>query len=254
MANNQGKFIWYELMTPDSKGGAAFYCDVVGWNAQNAGMPGVDYTLLNVGSTPVAGLMDLAALGGAGQPGWLGYVAVDDVDATARRAGELGGRVFQPPTDIPNVGRFAVVADPHGAALGLLKMLNASADSPTPDTPGYPGWRELYAGDLNSAFEFYSKLFGWAKLEAVDLGPMGTYQVFGVGGEAIGGMMNKRPDTPAPTWTYYFNVDGVGAAAERAKLKSGQILFGPHEVPGGSWIVQGIDPQGAMFALISPQA
>jgi uncharacterized protein len=63
--------------------------------------------------------------------------------------------------------------------------------------------------------------------------------------------MTKMPDTPAPFWLYYFNVDAIDAAAGRAKDAGGKVLMGPHQVPGGGWIVQCFDPQGAMFAMVA---
>jgi predicted enzyme related to lactoylglutathione lyase len=80
---------------------------------------------------------------------------------------------------------------------------------------------------------------------------MGTYQVFATGAGPVGGMMTKTADLPAPTWMYYFNVAAMDAAVDRVKAGGGQILMGPHQVPGDQWIVQGLDPQGAMFALLS---
>src|SRR5205085_9119861 len=102
-------------------------------------------------------------------------------------------------------------------------------------------------------FAFYSKLFGWTKADAIDMGPMGTYQLFSTGNGPVGGMMTKTPQTPAPFWLYYFNVSGIDAARERVKTAGGKVINGPMEVPGGSWILQGLDPQGAMFALVGPK-
>ncbi len=254
MPNTHGSFVWYELMTTDAKAGEDFYRDVVGWSAEKAPVPGVEYTLLKADSAPRAGMVTMpAAVCEAGwRPGWMGYVAADDVDATARRVSELGGKVHRGPQDIPGVGRFAIVADPQGAIFALLKWEAPHEDEPaSPGKPGHAGWRELYAGELKSAFDFYSKLFGWSKAEAHDMGPMGIYQLFALGSETIGGMMTKPAQMPVPVWNYYFNVDAASAAAQRAKDKGGEILNGPMEVPGGSWIVQGRDPQGAVFALLS---
>jgi uncharacterized protein len=258
MPNSYGNFVWYELMTSDAKAGEAFYRDVVGWGAQAAGVPGIDYTLLTAGSTPVAGLMSMPAdaCSAGARPGWFGYVGVEDVDAAARKVSELGGRVHRAPSDIPGVGRFAVVADPHGAIFSLFKGQPSQSreEEAAPGTPGHAGWRELYAGDLQRAFDFYSKMFGWSKAESMDMGAMGIYQLFAHDGETIGGMMTKPAQVPAPSWSYYFNVESVGAAAEHVKRKGGEILMGPHQVPGGSWIIQGLDPQKATFALVSPKA
>jgi predicted enzyme related to lactoylglutathione lyase len=241
-------------MTSDAKAGEAFYRDVVGWGAQDAGMPGVDYTLLTVGSTPSAGLMTIPpeACAMGAKPGWIGYVGVESVDAAAAKVKDLGGSVHKAPTDIPGVGRFAVVADPHGATFALFKWeMSKADDKPAPDTPGRTGWHELYAGNLDTAVAFYSTMFGWTKADALDMGPRGTYQSFAHEGVPIGGMMAKPPQVPKPSWTYYFNVDSVSAAVERVKRDGGEILFGPMQVPGGSWIIQGLDPQKAPFALVS---
>jgi uncharacterized protein len=85
----------------------------------------------------------------------------------------------------------------------------------------------------------------------MDMGSMGKYRIFGAEGVAMGGMMDKPEHAPASAWGFYVNVDGLGAAIDRIKAHGGQVLMGPQEVPGGSWIVQALDPQGEAFALVS---
>jgi predicted enzyme related to lactoylglutathione lyase len=255
MSDSHGKFVWYELMTTDPKSAESFYRGVIGWGGKDAGMPDMSYTLLTAGDIPVAGLMEMpqrVAASGA-PPFWTGYVYVHDVDASAAQAKKDGGAIHHAPDDIPGVGRFAVIADPQGAAIALFKTSTAAGPSPAPGTPGHAGWRELYAGDREAAFAFYSKLFGWTKAAHHDMGPMGLYQLFAAGSETIGGMMNKPPQVPAPCWLYYFNVEGIDAAIGRVQAGGGQILNGPMEVPGGSWIAQCADPQGAIFCLVAPR-
>jgi uncharacterized protein len=257
MAKSEGRFVWYELMTTDTQAAKGFYTKVVGWGAQDASMPGMSYTMFTAGETPVSGLMNLpddAKKAGA-PPSWIGYVGVADVDASVKKVERLGGSVHVPPRDIPNIGRFAAVADPQGAALALFKGANPDSTSPAaPSTPGHGGWHELLAGDWEKALPFYSELFGWQKAEAIDMGAMGKYQMFSVGGQPIGGMFNKPAMVPVPFWLYYFNVAGIDAAAERVKAGGGKITNGPMEVPGGNWIVQGTDQQGASFALVGKRA
>ena len=118
-----------------------------------------------------------------------------------------------------------------------------------PETPGRIGWHELLSTDWEKGYAFYNALFGWQKADAMDMGAMGTYQMFSTGGPPVGGMFNKPPMVPATFWLYYFNVGDFDAAVERVKAGGGEILNGPMEVPGGGWIIQGKDPQGAMFAL-----
>src|SRR5262249_36270950 len=227
MANSNGRFVWYELMTTDPAAARAFYSQVVGWRPADAQMPGVDYWLFSAGEQAVAGSMSLpeeARKMGA-PPTWIGYVAVPDVDAAAAQVKAKGGTVYAPPTDIPNVGRFSVVADPQGATLGLLKSANPEQE-PQPAQPGERGrvgWHELYAGNHAAALEFYAGLFGWEKKDAMDMGDMGVYQIFGTADTTLGGMMNKPPELPAPKWNYYLNVGNIDQAVERVKSAGGQI-------------------------------
>ena len=256
MATTPSRFVWYELMTSDPAAARAFYTQVVGWQATDSGMPGMDYTLLSAGPHQVGGLMALPpeACAAGVPPNWSGYLAVDDVDAKAAAVQQAGGQVLRPAADIPGVGRFAVVADPAGAAFCLYKDNNPAAMTPPAlGTPGTVGWHELMAGALVPAWAFYSALFGWTKAEAIDTGPMGIYQLFGAGDAPIGGMMTKPAEMPAAAWLYYFNVDAIDAAAGRLQAAGGRVINGPMEVPGGSWIVQAMDPQGAMFALVAPK-
>ena len=250
----QGKFFWYDIMTTDTEASQKFYGDVIGWGAQDSGMPGMEYTLLTVNGLPVAGLMPIpedARLAGVA-PSWTGYIAVDDVDRAAARLQQEGGKVHRAPTDVPGVMRFCVVADPQGAGFIIAKDL---ADETAPElpegTPGTVGWRELYALEWKTAFDFYAKMFGWTKGEAIDTGPMGTYQLFASGDAPVGGMMTKPDTVPMPYWGYYFNVEGIDTAATRVTARGGKILNGPMQVPGGPWIVQCVDPQGALFNLVA---
>lgn len=255
MHENQQAFVWYELMTTDTEGAKSFYADVFGWNIQDSGLPDMSYAILSAGSDMVSGMMplpeDARAMGA--RPGWLGYIGVDDVDACTSQIGEMGGTVHRAPQDIPNVGRFAVVADPHGAAFIVFRPQQGSGDAGMSSfgQPGHVGWHELHAGDGPQAFDFYSMLFGWKRGEALDMGPMGVYQIFETRGAAIGAMMTKTAETPMPFWLFYFNVEELDAATARVTRSGGQVVMGPHQVPGGSWIAHCLDPQGAIFAMVS---
>jgi predicted enzyme related to lactoylglutathione lyase len=251
VVNSHGHFAWYELMTTDVEGAKAFYTSVMGWNAHDASLPDRTYVLFTAGEAPVSGMMNLpeTASTAGGKPCWVGYVGVEDADATADRIKRLGGAVHIPPTDIPNISRFSVFADPQTATLALLQSLSPDHGQPAEiGAPGRVSWRELFATDREKALAFYSAVFGWQKAHT-NVSEAGTYQLFSAGGQTIGGMLTKPPMMPVPFWLYYFNIGNVQAAAQRVKACGGQILDGPLEVLGGSWIVQCADPQGAMFAL-----
>jgi predicted enzyme related to lactoylglutathione lyase len=146
-----------------------------------------------------------------------------------------------------------MAADPGRALFYVMKPLpRDDAPRPGPDTAGHVSWHELYSSiGEKEAFAFYSGLFGWETMTEMPMGPMGTYRIFGDGETQWGGMMDKPEQVPASLWSFYVNVESVDAAAERVKAKGGQVIMGPMEVPGGSWVLQGIDPQGAVFALRS---
>ena len=253
MSALHGRFVWHELMTTDTAAARAFYGSVVGWEAQAAPPPNPDYTIFTHAGMPAGGLMTLpeAARKLGARPGWLGYVGVADVDAAVERAQGLGGTVHVAPRDIPEVGRIAIIGDPQQAAVALIAWSKPGPDRlPPAEAPGRVGWNELLATDWETAFGFYSAMFGWRKADAVDMGAMGTYQLFGLDGAPFGGMFNKPPAVPEPFWQYYFTIGDIDAGIGRVTAGGGQVLNGPMEVPGGGWIVQAMDPQGAMFALL----
>jgi predicted enzyme related to lactoylglutathione lyase len=250
MVRRPGRFAWYELMTTDVAAARAFYSNVVGWKARDASTTELAYTLFIAGDDPVSGLMALpeeARRMGA-TPRWMGYVGVDNADATTDRIKRLGGAVYVPPTD-SNIGRISVVADPQTAILALVERLKTGSSEPAElDQPGHVGWHELLAADWAKAFGFYAELFGWQKVDT-ESGPVDAYQLFSAGGQTIGGMFTKRPVEPIPYWLLYFNVGDIDAATERVRRGGGQVFEGPFVVPEGSWIARCIDPQGAIFAL-----
>jgi predicted enzyme related to lactoylglutathione lyase len=259
MTEDHGKYVWYDAMTTDVAAAAAFYKEVIGWETQDSGMPDRTYLLLLKNAIGIGGLMPItpdAAARGA-RPMWMGYIEVDDVDECAGKVKAAAGSILHGPEDIPTVGRFALAGDPHGATFVLFKGMDGQMPAAVaPGTPGHVGWAELHAGDLATAWPFYVGLFGWTMAGEMDMGPMGVYRMFATGrdaqpGEMAGGMMTKTPQMPAPMWLYYFNVDSTEAAIARATGAGAQLLMGPQEVPGGQWIAQFLDPQGAMFAVVS---
>jgi hypothetical protein len=255
MAESQrGKFVWYELLTTDPDAAQGFYKDVIGWKTapyDDAPMP---YTMWMKDETAIGGVMELPedARKRGVPPHWMGYVTVPDVDAAATRAEKLGGRKIMGPDDIPNVGRFAILADPQGAAITAFK----GSQEMTPPEHAEPGpgdfsWHELATTDHEAAFDFYSDLFGWEKQEAMDMpGDAGVYQMYGLDGNMLGGMYNKTGDQPFPPgWLYYITIGDLDKAVGKVKKQGGKIIVEPMEVPGGSRIAVGIDPQGAAFGL-----
>lgn len=251
-----GRFVWYELLTTDTKAAIAFYSEVIGWKPELfPDSTGPEPYTMWVGSQgPLGGVMALPAEAqkmGA-PPHWMAHVEVDDVDATIARIKAKGGTVYVPPTDIPTVGRFSVIADPQGASLSVFAP-KQSMQPHDKSKPGEVSWHELITTDSKAALAFYSEIFGWKVLEEMDMGPAGKYVIYGQGDERYGGMMTKTPEMPMPPcWIYYINVDDLDAAITRATSKGAKTLMGPMDVPGGTRVAQLMDPQSALFALHAP--
>jgi len=252
MFTPKGKFAWYELMTSDTQAAGKFYSDVVGWTTKEIpATGGRAYSTFNIGDVGMAGMLHLT-----GHTAWIGYIVVDDVDAHIEKVVAAGGKLWKPATDVPGMLRFAVMSDPQGAAIAIFTPNSEmpSPQRPAPPTPGTIGWHELYTTDLEAGFGFYNELFGWTKVTNMDMGPMGIYRIFDEGDHkemGDGGMMDKAPNIPVSCWSFYFNVESIGAAVERVKAGGSKVLNGPMQVPGGAWIINGQDPQGAMFSLVS---
>lgn len=251
---NQGRFVWYDLMTTDPDAAIGFYTSLVGWGTREWADGGMSYTMWANRDTPLGGVVPLPpeARANGARPHWLAYVAVADVDRTVERARKLGGEVIHRPTDIPSVGRYAVIKDPQGAAIAIYRSLTEGAGGgPEQPAPGDFCWHELATTDHRAAYEFYAELFGWEKHEAMDMGEAGLYQIYGRSGQRLGGMFDQPCEMPGPpAWLSYITVPDVRTAAGRVAELGGSVVNGPMEVPGGM-IVQCIDPQGAMFALHS---
>lgn len=242
-----GRFVWHELVTTDPAAAQSFYPKVTGWKF-HPWEPHPEYTLCVAKAGPVGGVTQLSetARSAGAKPNWLAYIGTPDIEATIEQAKESGGLVVTHLTSIANGGRYAVLADPHGALFGLY----TSPDATAPGAPkqGDFSWHELATADFRAAFEFYRALFGWQLIEEHDMGDFGIYLVFGLDGVPKGGVYTKPADMPA-SWMNYVAVRDAAKAAKAATAAGGRVINGPMEVPGGDWITQIQDPQGAIFAV-----
>ena len=257
--STHGSHIWYELMTPDPAGAKAFYEAVVpGWSIGERNPGDIDYRMIgrsdggNAGG--VLGMSEDMRAGGA-KPLWLGYIDVNDVDGSIAKIEAKGGKAHMPATDIPDVGRIAMVADPQGNAFYVMApkppsdQTDANSDVFSPDAEQRVSWNELATPDPVAARQFYGDLFGWTSDEFMPMGEHGEYRFFVHQGRTIGAVSGCVQGAPAG-WRYYIRVPSISKAAEAVKTNGGSIAMGPMEVPGDDHIIIGQDPQGAEFALV----
>jgi predicted enzyme related to lactoylglutathione lyase len=259
---SQGNFIWYELITPDPDGSKAFYDAVVGWDIEPAPAGPMDYRMIRRSDGGNAGgvlrLTPEMAQHGA-RPVWLGYLNVDDVDSVASAIEQEGGKIQMPPSDIPDVGRIAMVTDPQGAPFYIMKPIppagdpNAKSDVFSVDQPQHVRWNELSTSDQDGALDFYARHFGIRQEGAMDMGEMGEYRFIFKDELRIGAVMRKPPQMPVSLWSFYFGVDDIDRAADALTKSGGAIHHGPVEIPGGEFTIIASDPQGAAFGIVGPR-
>lgn len=253
-AQKYGRFVWHDLVSTDVPRSLDFYRRVFGWTSKAMEMGGGNvYNVISSDGRDLGGVM---APNQPGQPSaWMGYVSVRNVDAATRAAQGAGGTVLMPPTDIPNVGRFSVIADPLGAVSCPLSL-----DNPQPGDPdarpgiGQVAWDELVTSDPGTVKAFYGKVYGWAVGE-MDMGPMGTYYLFKDGAKDVGGMMKMPASAPPgspPMWLSYVAVADTDRTLAGAVAAGARVGMDAFDVPGVGRLAMFIDPQGAMIALLTP--
>ncbi len=256
----QGNWIWYELLVDDAHAAKGFYEAVVGWSitldAMPMSEPDTAYAMITAEDGQMVGGMltitaEMKAQGARSM--WLGYVSVEDCAATLEAIEKRGGRVLMPATTL-DVGTIAMVMDPWGAPFYIMTPVprpdGARSTAFSPTQTGRCGWNELHTSDQASAVGFYTELFGWSLPGSMDMGGFGTYQFIGKGEAMLGAIMTSPPQSPPPHWNHYFRVVSIPAAKAAVEEHGGQVVHGPMEVPGGDWILLGVDPQGAPFALV----
>lgn len=239
-----GRFVWRELHTSNPEAAKSFYGELFGWTTKAMDMgPLGTYTLLRAGDKDVGGVV-----AHEGAAGWLPYCTVLDVDAAVARAKQLGAKIDVPASEIPGVGRYAVVVDRQGARIAPFTPLPRAAESdPTPSL-GTFCWDELITQDPDAGLRLASALFGFTP-EVKDMGALGTYTVLKRGDERAGGLM-KATDARSPSlWLSHVIVADVDASFAKAKKLKATEMVPPSDIPGIGRFAVVADREGAAIAL-----
>ena len=246
---SHGRFVWHDLIAVDPEGAKSFYTQIAQWGTQR--WDESHYEMWTRDSVPLGGVESLSdrMKSNGVKPHWLPYVCVYDVDETVRLSSTLGARVIVPPKEIASIGCWAVIADPQGAVIGVYEPADETPKRNGEPKVGEFSWHELATGDYKAAADFYRAIFKWETISDYDMGEMGIYHMFGQRGQTYGGMFNRSPDMPPSSWLSYIRVPDVKPVAERVTQLGGTVFSGPMEVPGGDWVAQLSDPQGALVAL-----
>ena len=251
-----GRFVWHELLSTDPDAAQAFYAALFGWNYDPVPMPSGAYPMIRMGEATIGGVLPTP---GEGVPShWLGYLSVADVDDAVREATEAGGSVRVPPTDMPEMGRYAMVADPSGALISFWKGAHeeepqTAANADDQIQTGTFVWNELLTTDPGSCGPFYTRIMPWQQESMTMPGPEGemTYHLFKRSDQKDGcGMMEMPPGSEAPShWLPYVAVEDVDAAVERGQGLGAAVHCPPTDIPNVGRFAVLADPQGACFAV-----
>ena len=253
--NPPGTFCWIELGTPDVPRARAFYEQVFGWSVVELPMgPGGSYYFFQKDGKDVAAMYQLTPeMQQQGIPShWLSYVAVADVDASARQAAGLGATVAKEPFDVGDTGRMAVLLDPQGGAFALWQAKNGPGIQ-LRDEPGALAWSELTSTDIAGGIAFYAALFGWGT-QAMPMGGF-EYTVFQREGQPVaGGMPRPKEMEGIPThWMPYFAVENADATLEAARKLGAQTPMEVMAVEGVGRFVTFMDPTGAAVSVLQAE-
>lgn len=248
-----GTFMWNELMSTDIEKAKKFYSAVLGWEYN--GMPMGDmgtYWLIRAGQEMAGGAAQIdPKMHGPMPSHWMPYVAVKDVNACAKKVEK---DLLYPPMDVPDVGRMTAFKDPTGAVLSIMTPSNGVKSGKPQGTPRGHGtfmWNELTTTDIKAAEKYLTGLLGWKCVEME--GSHGTYKLFQVEGESVGGVMLKDKDDPSPPhWTGYIAVKDIEAVNKSVPKNGGKVLLPPTDVPGIGKFIVAQDPTGAVVALMQP--
>jgi predicted enzyme related to lactoylglutathione lyase len=249
-----GKFVWFEHVSRDAKKAQKFYDEVLGWRVEAFPVGDSTYDTILAGETPDTMIGGYARSSDRQEPHWISYVSVEDVDGAAKAAAANGGKVIEPPHDLPEVGRAARIADPQGAELYVFKNDTGDpADTPATEPPPARRffWNELHTTDPEKAVAFYEKVFGFTR-QTMDMGPAGNYYILARDGVSRAGVTGHLAKGVSPHWLPYVEVDDPDATIARAK-ELGAKTVAPEDIPGVGRFGLFEDPTGAVLAVMNAQ-
>lgn len=249
MSETLGRFVWHDLMTTDAQKSLEFYTQLFPeWDVEdvNVGAAGT-YHMIHAGGLKLGGIVAIPE--DAGIPShWIGYVEVEDCDATVERVREAAGALIVPPHSAPGVGRFAVIADPVGAMVKPFQVEN-EVERPSRPTSGQFAYDECLSSNVPATQQFYQSVFGWSVSE-LPMEGMGTYTMFRLNEQDVAGCLAMPAEAEGnPAWLTYLYAEDIDERAARAESLGAQTLVPPQDIPGVGRFTVMADSCNAFFAM-----
>jgi predicted enzyme related to lactoylglutathione lyase len=238
-----GKIVWHDLLTPDVQAAKDFYAGVFGWTFEEHGR----YTVVSNDGKAIAGMIQVRPESEAADPArWLVSLSVVDVDAAAQQLREAGGTVHQGPKALDNRGRFALVKDPQGAELVLLR--STSGDPPDVDETAMGSWlwNELWSRDPAASLAFYQSLVGY-EYEAAS--KLTDYWIMARDEHWRAGLRSIVLKDWRGQWVPAIRVADPYATAEQVVANGGEVVIHPGEAPSDGNVALIADPTGALLII-----
>jgi predicted enzyme related to lactoylglutathione lyase len=244
-----GKIIWADLFTTDPDAASKFYCGVLGWTAVDLEHHGKGYTVFSNGGIPVAGLSPRSAKGQGHPSRWIGYYAVEDINATLAAATKAGGVVKAAAKKFPDRGFQAIVTDGDGIPIGLLQSSSGDTPDGEPRT-GTWNWFEVYAKSPKLASDFYGDVVGLSVSDETKSDRKSDF-VLSSNGQARGGIAPlPEGDDVKPSWLGVVRVADLDRTLAKVRELGGEVLVAPHSVEFGSRFSVILDPTGGTLGLV----
>jgi predicted enzyme related to lactoylglutathione lyase len=247
-----GAPIWLDLLTSDQDRAAAFYGQLFGWSVEDPAEDGREYggyRNLTKDGVRIAGVMGQHP-GSPIPDTWSIYLATPDAKQTLDLAEANGGTVLLAAQDVHDLGRFAMVQDPTGAAIGLWEPGTHRGFGLTQE-PGSPCWFELFTRDHRAAVRFYEQVFAWPVEVVSDTDEL-RYATYGGGDQQRAGIMDASaflPEGVPAHWSVYLGAASADATCELARSLGGAVVDPPQDTPYGR-LATLADPTGAVFKII----
>jgi predicted enzyme related to lactoylglutathione lyase len=248
-----GKWVWYELRSKDVEKSKAFYGELLGWQIEPQEMNGMKFELIKAGGKDIG---IISATEGKAKSHWVPFVSVPDVDAAVKTIEEQKGKVVTPASDIPDIGRFAIVSDPNGVEFAVFK--GAKGDEPdSPPAAGLFVWNEYLSKNKKqhtAALAFYPAALGYTTSQmAMGEGKKkAQYDMLSFNEAPRAGVEEAKPASLGGQWMPWVTVDDTDAVVANAKKLKGKVAVKPHDIPtvGRAAIV--VDPTGAAVGVLKP--